>query len=117
MDDRSPTSFLAPFSATRVCRYEWTSNDYNAFLQVGGVHQAHMITATGLRAGVRHTVVYELRRRGRRGERCLGRADLRSEPDECELHLDTNQSQFILVEFPQRPRVLGIKFSYKFAGK
>jgi hypothetical protein len=31
--------------------------------------------------------------------------------------LDINQSQFILVEFPLRPRVLGVKFTYKFSQK
>jgi outer membrane receptor protein involved in Fe transport len=31
--------------------------------------------------------------------------------------LDINQSQFILVEFPLRPRVLGIRISYKFREK
>jgi iron complex outermembrane receptor protein len=31
--------------------------------------------------------------------------------------LSTNSSQFVLAEFPQRPRVLGVKFGYKFGGK
>jgi outer membrane receptor protein involved in Fe transport len=30
--------------------------------------------------------------------------------------LSTNSGQFILAEVPQRPRVLGLKVSYKFAG-
>jgi hypothetical protein len=29
--------------------------------------------------------------------------------------LSTDQGQFILTEVPQRPRVLGIKFAYKYS--
>jgi hypothetical protein len=31
--------------------------------------------------------------------------------------LSTDSGQFILTEVPQRPRVLGIKFGYKFSAK
>ncbi len=30
---------------------------------------------------------------------------------------DTSAENFILAEFPQRPRVLGVKFTYKFSSQ
>lgn len=36
-----------PFQANLRARYEWTMNDYLAFVQCGGVHQAHSLSVVG----------------------------------------------------------------------
>ncbi len=43
----SRTPYSPPFEVNARVRYEWAFNDYNAFVQVGGTHQSHMLTATG----------------------------------------------------------------------
>ncbi len=113
----SPTSFSPPFSANARVRYEWTSNDYNAFVQVGGVHQAHMITATGYVPAFDIPSYTSYDAAAGVAKDAWAVQIFAQNLTNVNSSLDTNQSQFILVEFPQRPRVLGIKFSYKFAGK
>ncbi len=113
----SPTSYSPPFSANARIRYEWTFNDYNAFVQAGGMHQAHMITATG------YVPAYDLPAYSSY-DASVGVAKDQWTVEafgqnifNVNSSLSTNSSQFVLAEFPQRPRVLGIKFGYKFAGK
>ena len=43
----SPTAESPPLQFNLRARYEFKINDYNAFWQVGGQHQAHSYTATG----------------------------------------------------------------------
>ena len=43
----SPTAYSPAFNVNARVRYEWDFSDYNAFVQVGGQHQTHMVTATG----------------------------------------------------------------------
>jgi hypothetical protein len=98
-------------------RYEWNFNDYNMFLQVAGQHQSHMVSATGnvqpydmpafstydASAGVA---------RGSWAAQIFGQnlTDVNSS-------LATNANQGIISEIPLRPRVLGIRFTYRFSGK
>src|SRR6266404_3792155 len=113
----SPTSYSPPFSANARIRYEWTFNDYNAFVQVGGSHQAHMITATG------YVPAYDIPAYSSYDASVGVARDawavqvFGQNLSNVNSSLSTNSSQFILAEFPQRPRVLGIKMSYKFGGK
>ena len=113
----SPTSYSPPFNANLRIRYEWPFNDYNGFVQVGGQHQTHMVTATGYVPAfdLPGFTTYD------------ASAGVAKDAWTVQIYgqnitnvnssLSTNQSQFILAETPQRPRVLGIKFSYKFGGK
>ncbi len=113
----SPTSYSPPFSANARVRYEWTFNDYNAFVQVGGSHQAHMITATG------YVPAYDIPAYSSYDASAGVARDawavqvFGQNLTNVNSSLSTSSGQFILAEIPQRPRVLGIKFSYKFAGK
>ena len=113
----SPTSYSPPFSANARVRYEWSFNDYNAFVQVGGSHQAHMITATG------YVPAYDIPAYSSYDASTGVAKDAWAVQvygqnlSNVNSSLSTNSSQFILAEFPQRPRVLGVKFSYKFGGK
>ena len=113
----SPTSYSPPFSGNMRIRYEWTFNDYNAFVQVGGMHQAHMVTATG------YVPAFDLPAYSSY-DASAGVAKDRwtvqifgQNLTNVNSSLSTNSGQFILAEFPQRPRVLGLKFTFKFGGK
>jgi iron complex outermembrane recepter protein len=113
----SPTAYSPAFNVNARVRYEWTFNEYNAFWQIGFQHQDHSVTATG------YVPAYDLPgfatydaaagvSQGPWAVQIYGQnlTDVNSSQS-------TNSGQFILAEFPQRPRVLGLKFSYKFAGK
>jgi iron complex outermembrane receptor protein len=113
----SPTSYSPPFSGNARVRYEWAFNDYNAFVQAGGMHQAHMITATG------YVPAYDLPAYSSY-DASFGVAKDQWTVEAFGQNLfnvnsstSTNSSQFVLAEYPQRPRVLGVKFGYKFGGK
>jgi outer membrane receptor protein involved in Fe transport len=112
----SPTSYSPAFMGNARVRYEWTFNDYNAFAQVGGMHQAHSITATG------YVPAYDLPAYSSY-DASVGLAKDQWTLEAFGQNLfnvnsstSTNSSQFVLAEFPQRPRVLGVKFGYKFGG-
>lgn len=113
----SPTSYSPPFSGNMRIRYEWTFNDYNAFVQVGGMHQAHMVTATG------YVPAYDLPAYSSYDASTGVAKDqwtvqvFGQNLTNVNSSLSTNSGQFILAEFPQRPRVLGVKFTFKFGGK
>ena len=113
----SPTSYSPPFSANARARYEWTVNDYNAFVQVGAAHQAHMITATGYVPAFDIPPYTSYDAAAGVGKDAWTVQIFGQNLTNVNSALDINQSQFILVEFPLRPRVLGIRISYKFAGK
>ena len=113
----SPTAYSPPFKVNARIRYDWSFNDYNAFVQAVGNHQAHMITATG------YVPAYDMPAyssydasagiaKGPWAVEVFGQnlTDVNSS-------LSTNSGQFILAEVPQRPRVLGLKISYKFSEK
>jgi iron complex outermembrane recepter protein len=112
----SPTSYSPPFSGNARIRYEWAFNDYNAFVQVGGMHQAHMITATG------YVPAFDLPAFSSYD----ASAGIAKDQWNVQIFgqnlfnvnssLSTNSGQFILAEYPQRPRVLGVKFGFKFGG-
>jgi iron complex outermembrane receptor protein len=43
----SPLAQSPPFEANLRVRYEWSIADYQAFAQIGGAHQAHSLSVTG----------------------------------------------------------------------
>jgi iron complex outermembrane recepter protein len=112
----SPTSYSPAFNISGHLRYEWNVGDYNAFCQVTGQHQTHMVTATG------YVPAYDIPAFATYG----ASAGIANGPWAAEIFgqnltnvnssLSTNSGQFILAEVPQRPRVLGLKLSYKFSG-
>jgi iron complex outermembrane receptor protein len=113
----SPTSYSPSFNISGRIRYEWSFNDYNAFCQVTGQHQTHMVTATG------YVPAYDIPGFATYG----ASAGISKGPWAAEIFgqnitnvnssLSTDSGQFILSEVPQRPRVLGIKMTYKFTEK
>jgi iron complex outermembrane recepter protein len=110
----SPLAQSPPFQANLRARYEFNVDDYHAFVQVGGVHQAHSYSATGYDENYDQPgyTTYD--------------ASLGVAKDAWTVQLygqnitDTryvtfiNDSQFVLADFVGRPRTMGVKFSYKF---
>jgi outer membrane receptor protein involved in Fe transport len=113
----SPTSFSPPFNANARVRYEWDFDDYNAFVQAGGQHQAHMVTATGYVPAfdIPAFTTYDASAGVAKGGWAV--QIFAQNLTNVNSSLSTSSGQFILTEVPQRPRVLGVKISYKFAGK
>jgi iron complex outermembrane receptor protein len=98
-------------------RYEWAFNDYNAFVQVNGDHQGHMVTATG------YVPAYDIpgfSTYGASGGVARGpwSAQLFAQNlTNSSASVDTGAGQYILVNVPLRPRVLGLRIGYKFGEK
>lgn len=113
----SPTAYSPPFSANARVRYEWSFNDYNAFVQVGGSHQAHEVTATGYLSPYDLPAYSSYDASAGVARDAWAVQVFGQNLTNVNSSLGTNNAEFVLAEYPQRPRVLGIKFSYKFAGK
>src|SRR5262249_30409714 len=113
----SPTAFSPPFKAAARVRYEWTFNDYNLFVQVGGQHQAHMVTATGFLANFDLPAFTTYEASAGIAREAWAVQVYGQNLTNVNTSLSTTQSQFVLSEFPQRPRVLGISLKWKFPGQ
>jgi outer membrane receptor protein involved in Fe transport len=113
----SPTSFSPPFNANLRARYEWSFNDYNAFVQAGGQHQAHMITATGYVPAYDMPAFTSYDASAGVAKDSWAVQIFGQNLTNVNSSQSTSGAQFILTEVPQRPRVLGIKMSYKFGEK
>jgi len=111
----SPTPYSPPFKVSARIRYDWSINDYSAFVQITGDHQAHMVTATG------YVPAYDIpgySTYGASGGISRGQWAVQmfaQNLTNVNASQDTGAGQFVLTEVPLRPRVLGIKVSYKFS--
>jgi iron complex outermembrane receptor protein len=98
-------------------RYEWIFNTYNAFWQVAGQHQGASFTSAGyvesypLPAFTTYDAAVGIGR-GSWTVQAFGQ-NLSNENKS----LTTNNAQFIEIQVPLRPRVLGLKFGYSFSDK
>jgi iron complex outermembrane recepter protein len=111
----SPTAYSPPFNMNARLRYDWVMGDYNLFVQAGGMHQGHMVTATG------YVPAYDIPPytsydasagvgRGQWSMQLYGQ-----NITDVNTPLEADSSQFVRVNVPPRPRVLGIRFDYKFS--
>jgi iron complex outermembrane receptor protein len=113
----STTPYSPAFKVSARVRYDWNFYDYNAFVQVTGNHQDHMVTATG------YVPAYNIpgfATYGASGGVAQGPWAVQLFAQNLTNNnssVDTGAGQFILVEVPLRPRVLGIRVDYKFGGK
>ncbi len=110
----SPLAQSPPFQGNARARYEIDFNDYHAFAQVGGQHQAHSLSATG------HVQAYD------QPAFTTYDASLGVGKDAWSVQLYgqnitdaravtfVNGNQFVVADFVQRPRTVGAKLSYKF---
>jgi outer membrane receptor protein involved in Fe transport len=113
----SPTSYSPPFNMSARIRYEWPIGEYNAFVQWGGQHQGHMVTATGYVVGynIDPITTYDAAAGISKGPWAV--QFYGQNITDVNQSLSTNSGQFIISEVPPRPRVLGIRFDYKFSEK
>jgi outer membrane receptor protein involved in Fe transport len=113
----SPTAYSPPLKVSARIRYDWSFYDYTAFVQVTGDHQAHMVTATG------YVPAFDVPGFSTYGASAgVARGDWAAQAfaqnlTDVNSSVSTSGNQFVLAEVPLRPRVLGIKISYKFGGK
>ena len=117
----SPLAQSPPLQATLRIRYDFPINDYNAFVQVGGQHQAHSISATS-RTSVPNQPGYAYDEPGfTTYDASIGAAkdawsvniygenitDVRAD-------LYENPNQFVDAKTVNRPRTAGLRFTFKF---
>jgi iron complex outermembrane receptor protein len=123
----SPSANSPPIQFNVRARYDWTFNSYNAFVQFGGQHTGHSYTQSGndpslAVGGAVNTTLLRFENPAYSSfDASLGIAK-----DNWSVHafsqnlfnketsLFTNTAQFVLAETPLRPRILGVKFGYKF---
>jgi hypothetical protein len=108
-------------------RYQWSINDYNAFVQSGATHNAHSFTQSGvnpsLSAGgsVSTTLLrfenpaYTLYDASVGISKDAWSAELYGQNlTNSNASIFTSTTQFVPAEVITRPRVMGIKFGFKF---
>jgi iron complex outermembrane receptor protein len=111
----SPTAYSPPFKLTGRLRYDWVMGNYGLFVQGGVAHQGHMVTSTGYVPAydIPPMTTYD------------AAAGVANGPWGVQLYAqnltnvnsptEINSFQFVLVQVPVRPRVLGLRFDYKFS--
>jgi iron complex outermembrane receptor protein len=117
----SPLAQSPPFQGTLRVRYEFPINDYHAWVQIGGQHQAHSISATS-RTSVPNQPGYAYDEPSfTTYDASIGAAkDAWSVNIYGENITDTradlyeNPNQFVDAKTVNRPRTAGLRFTYKF---
>jgi len=123
----SPTANSPPLQFNVRLRYQWPIAGYDAFVQAGASHTAHSFTQSGvnptLSAGsnVSTTLIrfenpaYSLYDASAGIAKDAWAAELYAQNlTNANASIFTSTTQFVPAEVITRPRVLGIKFSYKF---
>jgi iron complex outermembrane recepter protein len=111
----SPTAYSPPFNVSARLRYDWVMSDYNLFVQAGGVHQGHMVTATGYVPAydIDPYTSYDASAGIGKGQWTVQLYGQNITNTNTALSIES--SQFVLTEVPPRPRVIGVRFDYKFS--
>jgi iron complex outermembrane recepter protein len=117
----SPLAQSPPFQGTLRVRYEFPISTYNAFVQVGGQHQAHSISATS-RTSVPNQPGYAYDEPGfSTYDASVGASkDQWMVTGYCENLTDKrailyeNPNQFVDAQTVNRPRTAGVRIGYKF---
>ena len=123
----SPTANSPPFQANLRVRYQWTLNDYKAFLQVGGTHTAHSFTQSGVNPGLSaggsvsttllrfENPAYTLYDASGGIAKDAWTAELFAQNlANSNAAVFTSTTQFVPAQTIVRPRTLGLKFGFKF---
>ncbi|GAC1675675.1 MAG: TonB-dependent receptor [Steroidobacteraceae bacterium] len=121
-----PSANSPPIQFNLRARYEWAINSYNAFVQVGGTHTGHSFTQGGsnpsISAGGINTTVLRFENPAYTSYD----ASAGVSKDAWNVHVFsqnlnnsnasvfTNTGQFVVAQTVLRPRVIGVKFGYKF---
>jgi hypothetical protein len=123
----SPLAMSPPFQGNIHLRYDWTSGDYSGFAQVGAVTTAHSFNVVGSAPSIAPSV-YPTQAFDQPGYTTFD-ASLGFNRDAWSAQLfaqnltDTrgkvflSDSQAVQTQTVTRPRVIGVKLSYKFSGR
>jgi iron complex outermembrane recepter protein len=121
-----PSANSPPIQFNLRARYDWKLNDYNAFVQFGGQHTGHSYTQAGndpalSASGINTTLLrfenpaYSTFDASAGVAKDAWSAHLYSQNlFNKETSLFTNTAQFAVAQTALRPRVIGVKFAYKF---
>jgi iron complex outermembrane recepter protein len=123
----SPTANSPPFQANVRLRYQWSFNDYKAFVQTGATHTAHSFTQSGVNPGLSAggSVSTTLLRfenpaytlydaSGGIAKDAWSVQVFGQNLTNSNASVFTSTTQFIPAQVITRPRVLGVKFGYNF---
>jgi outer membrane receptor protein involved in Fe transport len=122
----SPSANSPPIQFNMRARYDWTVNSYNAFVQVGGQHTGHSYTQSGNDPAISAGGISTTLLRFENPAYTTYDASLGLAKDAWSAHLFaqnltntqtslfTNTAQFVVAETALRPRIIGVKFGYKF---
>ncbi|MGB6308706.1 MAG: TonB-dependent receptor [Steroidobacteraceae bacterium] len=122
-----PSANSPPLQFNLRLRYQWTMNSYNAFVQAGGTHTAHSFTQSSvnptLSAGANVSTTL-LRFENPAYSQYDASAGVAKDAWTAQLYAQnltnvnvstfTSTNQFVPAETILRPRVLGLRFGYKF---
>jgi iron complex outermembrane recepter protein len=123
----SPTANSPPFQLNMRLRYQWALSDYKAFVQTGATHTAHSFTQSGVNPGLSaggSVSTTLLRFENPAYTLYDASGGIAKDAWSVELYgqnltnsnasVFTSTTQFVPAETIVRPRVLGIKFGFKF---
>jgi iron complex outermembrane receptor protein len=123
----SPSANSPPLQFNLRLRYQWTVNSYNAYAQAGATHTGHSFTQSGsnpaLSAGSNVSTT-QLRFEDPAYTEFDASIGVAKDAWTTELYAQnltnaiksvfTSSTQFVTAEAITRPRVLGVRFGYKF---
>jgi iron complex outermembrane recepter protein len=121
-----PSANSPPIQFNMRARYDWTVNNYNAFVQFGGQHTGHSYTQSGNDPALSASGINTTLLRFENPAYSTYDASLGVAKDAWTAHvyaqnltnketsLFTNTAQFVVAQTALRPRVIGVKFGYKF---
>jgi iron complex outermembrane recepter protein len=121
-----PSANSPPIQFSVRARYEWSLNQYNAFVQFGATHTGHSFTQGGSNPSISDQGINTTVLRFENPAYSTYDASAGIAKDAWNAHvyvqnlsnsnasLFTNTGQFVLAETVVRPRVIGIKIGYKF---
>jgi iron complex outermembrane receptor protein len=123
----SPTANSPLFQGSLRARYEWSFKDYKYFAQAGGTYTSSSFTQTGnnpslsTNGAVNTTLLRFVNPAYGLFDAAVGVAKdawnvqfFGQNLADRNVSLFTSTSQFVVAETPNRPRVLGVQFGYKF---
>jgi iron complex outermembrane recepter protein len=121
----APLALSPPFEGNLRARYEFRLGDYDAFVQIGGTHQAHSYATTNPQQTTLQGVptnfddpaftIYDASAGIARGP---WSTQLYAENfTDTRAILSASYSEAVKMNTINRPRTLGLRFSYRFAGQ
>ncbi|HWG70626.1 MAG TPA: TonB-dependent receptor [Steroidobacteraceae bacterium] len=122
-----PSANSPPIQFSLRARYEWTVNDYTPFVQFGATHTGHSYTQAGANpslsvGGAINTTLLRFENpayttydfsAGVAKDQWNAHLFIQNLSD-SNASVFTNTGQFVVAETVIRPRVIGVKFGYKF---